>query len=291
MTFVHILIYVSTCLAPAQALTPEHTTQPQPATKARHADDGLPRWRPPAKKKTVRSDLARYSPLAAAGGYQGQTRTWYDVLFDHLNPKNIDWGAVLEERKENLRDNMVHNPFAWYAVGGLLLAAIAVTGWLMTRADREIILRECDQQVTRMMRLAEEGKSVAREAVAQYNAHVDKCNLVAGALASGRAAPEMSDYAQWKQRYEKVLVERSDLQAEVARLEAELTREKAQIGNLIARLDELERRPKDKEYADGESRAMLVARIGRLQDDLTRSNEETRKWKAMAQRGPSPEVA
>ena len=54
---------------------------------------------------------ARYSPLAAQGGYRGQRTTWYDAMFHSLNPTNTNWGLRWEQRRAVLIENSVANKY------------------------------------------------------------------------------------------------------------------------------------------------------------------------------------
>src|SRR5260370_22866865 len=53
--------------------------------------------------------------------------TWYEFLLKQLNPRNFDYGAWLEKRREAFLEATVTEPYFWYSVsvtaGKLLLIA------------------------------------------------------------------------------------------------------------------------------------------------------------------------
>jgi len=242
--------------------------------------DALPKWKPPKQPKTVRSDVARYSPLAASGGYQGNSRTWYDALFQRLNPKGIDYGAVWEQRKETFRRNVLFNRYFWACAFLTLWSAFCMFGWYVAWCDRRIVLDECERQVRMLGTESEYFRENGEEAIRRYNAHIEKCNLVAESLESGMPAPEMSGYAELKQHFDKVMAERQDKVVEIARVTAELDKEKASSRALGSRIDDLERKSKEPETrGSGNANSGLVARIMRLEEDLRREREEIARLK------------
>lgn len=287
-----ILIYALLHVTLSQVPAPGQPTQTQPAPAAADDTRTLPKWKPAARKKTVRPDVARYSPLAAAGGYQGQTRTWYDALFERLNPEGIDWGAVFEQRKANFRENMLYNRYFWYCVSLTLFSLLALFGWQVAVSDKRIILREAERQVDMLVHETEYCRKKALEAITRYNTHVEKCNLVAEAMVAGTPAPGMSDYAQLKQQHEKAELERRDKVLELARVTSELEKEKQCSRGLTVRIEELERRHKDQEERGSESsNSGLVQRISRLEQDLERARGENRELRAVLKRKPGAEAA
>src|SRR5260370_17027201 len=53
--------------------------------------------------------------------------TWYEFLLKQLNPRNFDYGAWLEKRREAFLEATVTEPYFWYSVsvtaGELLMMA------------------------------------------------------------------------------------------------------------------------------------------------------------------------
>ena len=83
-----------------------------------------------------------------------------------------------------------------------------------------------------------------------------------------------------KQQFDKVMAERQDKVVEIARVTAELDKEKASSRALGSRIDDLERKSKEPETrGSGNANSGLVARIMRLEEDLRREREEIARLK------------
>ena len=260
----------------AQAQTPKVQTRKEAPDEA----DALPKWKPPKKPDAVRSDIARYSPLAAAGGYQGNSRTWYDALFERLNPKGIDYGALWEQRKETFRQNVLFNRYFWSCAFLTLWSAFCMFGWHVAWCDRRIVLEECERQVRMLMTEADYFRENGAEAIRRYNEHIEKCNLVAESLESGMPAPEMSGYAELKQKFDKVMAERQDMVMESTRHLADMEQARISSQALITRIQELERQAQmPAAQPEVKSNPALVDRINRLEDELRLSREEIGRLK------------
>ncbi len=57
---------------------------------------------------------SRYSPTAAAqeqGQVQQQPDTWYEFLLRQFNPKNLNFGTWLEQRRRAFLQASVKNPY------------------------------------------------------------------------------------------------------------------------------------------------------------------------------------
>lgn len=273
-----IFTYALICLAYGGASIYGQTSPARPQRAEQAGSEDLPKWKPPVRKKTVRPDVARYSPLAAAGGYQGQTRTWYDGMFEKLNPRTIDWGAVYERRKANLYDNMLYDKFFWYCVFLLVLSTLGLAGWYVASSDRRITARQAQKLVKTLKREAADCRKNAAEVNNKYNAHIEKCTLVAEALSSGGTSPAMSENARLKQEYEKLSAKYREEAVEKVRLAAELERQSLSKGELAARIEQLERRNGEPENNGTRHTAeQLVARINRLEEDLVRASRENKE--------------
>lgn len=244
------------------------------------AERPLPKFKPPAdtRKAAAPPAAARYSPLAAAGGYRAPYRTWYDALFQSLNPENIDWGAVWETRRARFRRHVLVNPYFWTCAFLLLLSALLAFTVYVARADRQSAIIEGDRQIRMLTAESDTARRLAAEAIARHNHHVERCNLVVESLESGRPSPESSDYSRLKLETERLAADRADKVAELARLKAQLDHVNAANLALTGRLDALEQRAASQDTAvKAQPAAGLVERINRLEDDLRRTREENKR--------------
>jgi hypothetical protein len=81
----------------------EHPTAPHDAQRGTNhqADTPVP--------------AARYSPLAAQGGYAGGRSSPLDAVVHALNPRDVNLGEIWERRRRQWLDNAGANPYFWFA--------------------------------------------------------------------------------------------------------------------------------------------------------------------------------
>ena len=127
--------------------------QPQPAAPpATPQQPGQPNLgnRKPASigsaPKSAPAPAARYSPLAAQGGYRGHGMTWYDALFHSLNPKNIDWGMSWEQRRSIFLENSIGNKYFMYTAALSLLLVYSFVVIIWQRWNHAELLKQLAQR-------------------------------------------------------------------------------------------------------------------------------------------------
>jgi hypothetical protein len=109
---------------------------------------------------------------------------WYDQVLRRINPEDIDYGAIFEERKRAFRSLLGSRCFQFS------LASTATAIWLMTMLWVQYVSHR------RMMDIAvdsiadamchdEYSREVARKAIRRYNDHIESCNRVIEAEQTG----------------------------------------------------------------------------------------------------------
>ena len=229
---------------------------------------------------------ARYSPLAAQGGYRGQRTTWYDALFHALNPKDIDWGARWEQRRADFLENTIRNKYFVFC-GFLVLcfyAALIAIGWIVRDHKKDILYFETE--LVKGRNWAAYWKSRAIEAITKHNAHIEKCNRVIEAGETGIPVGDAADVIDLRLDLERARAELQNVTSEKLRLKGELDEKAKTISELSLRVDEVSKKiangsaehgPSGKARAD--DRAALVARINRLETALATVTQENRRLK------------
>ncbi len=185
---------------------------------------------------------AQYSPLAAQGGYQGKTPTWYDAVFHALNPKNIDWGQRWEQRRRILLANSVGNRFFVYsaALSLLLIYLMVMIVWL--RWDHAERLKALAQNTADVLNYATYWKQAASEAIRRHNDHIERCNRVIEAGESGVPLGDVAEALRLRRELEESRTENLNLTTTNKRLQSELDQKAALIVDLSQRVDEIARR-------------------------------------------------
>jgi len=239
-----------------------------------------------AAAKMGQLPTARYSPLAAQGGYRGQRTTWYDALFRSFNPKNIDWGVNWEQRRAAFIENTIANKyfvFCAFLVLCFYAAALAI-GWIAWDHKKDI--RYFETELVKARNWAAYWKSRAIEAINKHNGHIEKCNRVIEAGESGIPVGDAAETIDLRLELERTRSELQNVTSEKLRLKSELDEKAKTISDLSLRVDAVTKRigngkpDNDAAGAAGfDDKAALVARINRLEAALATATQENRRLK------------
>ena len=269
----------------ALAFTPIHGQQQQPQSlRPGQARQATPYTAP--NTAVGPSPAARYSPLAAQGGYRGQRTTWYDALFHSLNPKNIDWGKNFEQRRAAFMENTIANNYFVFCAFLVLCfyAAVVAIGWIVWDHKKDI--RYFETELVKARNWATYWKSRAIEAITKHNGHIEKCNRVIEAVESGFPVGDAAETIDLRIELERARSELQNVTSEKLRLKSELDEKARTISDLSLRVDAVTRRIGNGKPDNGsagtagsDDRAALVARINRLETALATSTQENRRLK------------
>jgi hypothetical protein len=266
-------------------VTVVYSQQPQPSRPGKAATH-----QPPpngASNVTVgQSSAARYSPLAAQGGYRGQRMTWYDALLHSLNPKDIDWGMSWEQRRAIFLENTVANKYFVFCAFLVLCfyAALLAIGWIIWDHKKDI--RYFETELVKGRNWALYWKARAVEAISKHNAHIEKCNRVIEAGETGVPLGDAAEAVGLHLELERTRTELQNVTSEKLRLKGELEEKARTITELSFRVDEVtkrigngshDNRPSSTPQAD--DKVALIARINRLESALAAATQENRRLK------------
>ena len=145
----------------------------------------------PASSQTRQPPRSQYSPLAAQRGEHPQQRpqTWYEFALSRINPRNIKYGAWMEERRQAFLEATAKNPYFNYGLG----STIVILFLMVTSAKFWIDGRRKDwvtaEMMTDLMNQDQHSRKVAKDAIRKYNDHIERCNRVVEAAESGHPIP------------------------------------------------------------------------------------------------------
>jgi hypothetical protein len=236
--------------------------------------------------KAGQSPAARYSPLAAQGGYRGQGTTWYDALFHSLNPKNINWGMRWEQRRAAFLENTIANKYFVFCAFLVLsfYAALVAIGWIVWDHKKDI--RYFETELVKGRNWAAYWKSRAIEAITKHNAHMERCNRVIEAGETGIPVGDAAETIDLRLDLERARAELQNVMSEKLRLKGELDEKARTISELSLRVDEVTKRIANGSAENGpagtaraDDKAALVARINRLETALATATQENRRLK------------
>ena len=235
--------------------------------------------------------IQNYSPLAAAGGYRRHRETFWEFWWHRFNPRNINYGAWIEQRRKVFLEQAGTNRYFWFAFwefAGVCFLLLWATKERMDRKDTEWEAAEC---LADLANYADYCKRHAVEAIQQHNDHIEVCNRVIESTETGRpVAAGGSGDNEWKAEVEKLRAEVAEKSAEVVKLSAELEQKAATVTNLNTRVDELARNQNGRTNdSSAPSNMDLVARVNRLTEEAQALRQENSRLKREKQNANSGE--
>jgi hypothetical protein len=243
------------------------------------------------QKSDQRVPATQYSPLAAQGGYSQSHTSLLEAMAHALNPRDVNLGAMWEERRRAWLENAGANRYFWYSFGVTVLVILSWFALAWVQNDRVRERWQLAEHAADALRYAEYCKRKAAEAIAHYNLHIETCNRVIESGESGVATPETANLEDHKRELQRL---KCDIQAkdfEVARLTEELKQRTAEQNALTARVTAAEERLKGRIGIGPESaNAELVERIQRLEAENRRLKQgrATAAKAAAASNGTAP---
>jgi hypothetical protein len=189
-------------------------------------------------------------------------KTWYEQALRHLNPNDIDYGSIWEQRKRTILDQVGNRYFqySFVATAGIVVLFVLLC---VQRMSHKRSLDIATLSIADVLRHDEYSRQVADEAIRRYNEHIEGCNRLIEAGQDSEA------------QLERVRKELADTKAENKSLRNQLaTAQKSPApGKTQEKVDQPPAVKRVKEEKESE-RGHLVDQIQSLQKAL---REEQRK--------------
>ena len=234
------------------------------------------------------SHVSAQTPHLTRSGHD----TWYEFLLKQFNPRNIDYGAWLEKRREAFLAATVREPHFWYSVSvtaGLLFVLAAYTKlYLDHRRSMHITAEIMADLYTHDLH----SREAANEAIAKYNRHIEECNRAIEAAESGEGRPGWGDTTteNLKAELQRVGTQLEAVTQDRNKLQEELRQKALIVADLSTRLDNLAKKV-DGSRDSGSASAMstpgggnadgarFVGQINRLQEELYAERQKNKRLK------------
>jgi hypothetical protein len=211
---------------------------------------------------------ARYSPLAAQGGYDRfRTPPWeafWRAIVQKLNPQNSNLGVMWEQWRQEWLENAAASRYFWYAFWTTLILILSWFALAWIQLDRSRETWELAELASDALRYSEYCKRQAKQAIDRYNGHIEKCNRVIESARSGLATPETATLENYKRELVTLRNDNSALKLENESLKAQLESKTVELQSFTARVAEVEKRVQAGNSKP--SNAQLVERIRRLEE-------------------------
>jgi hypothetical protein len=170
--------------------------------------------------------------------------TWYEFLLKQVNPRNVDYGAWLEKRRQAFLEATLRESHFWYSLSvttGMLLIVVAYTKLYL---DHRRSMRITAEMMADIYTHDLYSRQIAQEAIAKYNGHIEQCNRAMEAVKSVDSGPGCDDATvdSLKAELERAAAQLETMTQERKKLQEELRQKALIVADLSARLDFLAKR-------------------------------------------------
>ena len=188
-----------------------------------------------------------------------------------INPKNIDYGELIAERRNALADASATNSYFWYSAGSTVTVLILLFVLYVNLLEYHDYQWRAAEVITDLRNSEKLATAKTRQVIASYNRHLTQCNRVVEAEVAGRILPGAAVGQDMERAAESVRQKLQVAEVENRRLAEQLKNKEDLVKDLTNRLDALEegqpipaREPANTEKSDPE----LLALVTRLTRDL-----------------------
>ena len=218
--------------------------------------------------------------------------TWYEFLLKQFNPRNFDYGAWLEKRREAFLEATVKEPYFWYSV--------TVTAWmLLTMAastkvylDNRRSMRATAEMMADVYSHDLLSRQAATEAIEKYNRHIEQCNRAIEASEAGDTRPGWgaTQVDNLKAELQRVADQLEATTQDRNKLQEELRQKSLIVADVSTRLDALSKKVNAPKASGGRTAetssadangdgARFVGQINRLQEELYAERQKNKRLK------------
>jgi hypothetical protein len=259
----------------AQGATPTRAVRPTRGESAAQPAPGEATVERPAY------GIQNYSPLAAAGGYKRQRQTFSEFWWHQFNPRNVNYGAWIEQRRRTFLEQAGANRYFWFSFWAFTAICFLLLWAAKERMDRKDTEWEAAECLADLANYADYCKRHALEAIQTHNDHIEVCNRVIESAERGRPlTPGSGSEEQWKAEVERLRTDVAETAAANRKLTAELEKKTAAVTDLSHRIDELERNHAPRTNGVGANpNTDLVKRLNRLTEEVQTLREENGRLK------------
>ena len=149
---------------------------------------GVPRTQPlpGSSPSTYRTDMP--GPRVRSP-YQHQD-TWYEFMLKQFNPDNVDYGRWVEQKRRELTELLLKNPYFLYSFWITVALLVATTVCAKQWVDHRRAMWVTAEMMADLYNQDAYSRQVAQEAIERFNKHIERCNraIEQGETNSGVAA-------------------------------------------------------------------------------------------------------
>jgi hypothetical protein len=215
--------------------------------------------------------------------YQRQD-TWYEFIVKQFNPDNLDYGNWLEQRRRNLIELRLKNPYFLYSLWATTALILAAAICVKQRIDQRRAMSITAEMMADLYNQDAYSRQVTQEAIGRYNQHIERCNR---AIEGGEGSPGsvgQNEMAQLRTELMRVAEERDTAIRDRDIAREELRRKSEILADMSVRLDAATSKADVAITTKGTSDlrgpdARLVTHINHLQEQLYSERNNNRRLK------------
>lgn len=206
-----------------------------------------------------------------------------------VNKTDVDYGAMLERRRQAFLDASAANPFFWYSALTTALLMVLMFAYGVRVMDEKRKLWRAAEILNDVWNDAQYARVTAEAAIERHNCHMEACNRVIEAQLSGRPSPAALETTDARNELTRVRGELDSVDSERKLLKAKLDEKEKLVDDLSVRLSALEKgeqnggaipaRAQNGGPGHGESEGRLIARINQLTQQLEAEKQKNRALK------------
>jgi hypothetical protein len=206
-----------------------------------------------------------------------------------VNKNDVDYGAMLERRRQVFLDASAANPFFWYSALTTAILMVLMFAYGVRVMDEKRKLWRAAEILNDVWNDAQYARAMAENAIERHNSHMEACNRVIEAQLSGRPSPATLETTDARNELTRVRSELDSVDSERKLLKAKLDEKEKLVDDLSVRLSALEKgeqngssgtgRTQNGAAGNGESESRLIARINQLTQQLDSEKQKNRALK------------
>lgn len=218
--------------------------------------------------------------------------TWYEFLLKQFNPRNFDYGAWLEKRREAFTEATVKEPYFWYSLSVTTGMLILMAAYTKLYLDHRRSMRVTAEMMADVYSHDLLSRQAAAEAIERYNQHIEQCNRAIEASEAGDARPGWGETQvdSLKAELQRVASQLEATTQDRNKFQEELRQKSLIVADLSTRLEALSKKvngQRDSGGGVGEpvstgpsgDGARFVCQINRLQEELYGERQKNKRLK------------
>ena len=244
---------------------------------------------PPSSHRDDRTQAAGGAQRQADVRPKQQKEDFFTSSTQLVNKSDVDYGAMLERRRQAFLDASAGNPFFWYSALTTALLMVLMFAYGVRVMDEKRKLWRAAEILNDVWNDAQYARATADTAIGRHNCHMEACNRVIEAQLSGRPSPAALETTDARNELTRVRAELDNVDSERKLLKAKLDEKEKLVDDMSVRLSALEKgeqnggtnpaRAQNGGAGHGESEGRLIARINQLTQQLEAEKQRNRALK------------